>query len=227
MLLTPDVAHELIDLNIGAVIFSIDGHRADLVEDIRLGSDFNVILANLRYLIKLRNESGSKMIINVHCSILERLQPFQNEIHAFWKEFGVDGLSFFPEWTDWDTSTTIRFSENTPPMSSPCWNALLAPVLLTNGLISPCTGHLQGEWGTIWKTDWLQQLRPDGLEAAVRAYRRFRLDARSDYRSNCSKCTGKMSCYVAPDGNLSHCQSYSFTHRHTPGEAGFVRQEQD
>ncbi|MDH4317992.1 MAG: radical SAM protein [Desulfobulbaceae bacterium] len=226
MLLTPDIARELVGLGVGAVIFSVDGHRADLVEDIRLGTNFDTILNNIRNLINLRDEHGSGMVINVHCSILEMLQPFQDEMHDFWKEFGVDGLSFFPEWTDWDTSTTISFSEDKPPMSYPCWNALLAPVLLTNGLVSPCTGHLQGEWGTVWDTDWLQKLRPDGLEAAVRAYRHYRLDAASAYRKNCSKCTGKMSCYVAADGNLTHCQSYSFTHRHTLGEAAFVRQEQ-
>lgn len=226
MLLTTDVAKKLIDLDVGAVAFSIDGHRADLVENIRLGSNFNVILNNLRNLIKLRDESGSKMVINVHCSVLEELQPFQNDIHLFWKNFGVDGLSFFPEWVDWDTTTTINFlDKKTPSAQYPCWNAMLTPILLTNGLISPCTAHLQGEWSTAWKTDWLQPLRPNGLDAAVRAYRHFRLNSKSDYRKNCSKCTGKMTCYVTPEGDLTHCQSYSFSNRHTPGEAGFVKHD--
>ncbi|KJS02864.1 MAG: hypothetical protein VR65_03740 [Desulfobulbaceae bacterium BRH_c16a] len=226
MLVTPKVAQELIDLEVSAVIFSIDGHRADLVENIRLGSNFNITLSNLCHLIKLRDESGSKMVINVHCSILEILQPFQEEIYSFWKRFGVDGLTFFPEWTDWDTSTTINFSDNKPSMSYPCFNALLTPILLTNGLIAPCTAHLQAEWGTVWNTDWLQIIHKDGLESAVRAYRHFRLDARSDYRKNCTKCTGKMACYVTTEGDLTHCQSHSFSHRHTLGEAAFVKQSQ-
>lgn len=226
MLVTPNIAQELVDMGVSSVIFSIDGHRADLVENIRLGSNFNVILSNLRHLIRLRNESGSKMVINVHCSILEILQPFQKEIYSFWKTFGIDGLSFFPEWTDWDTSITISFSEEKPSMSYPCFNALLTPILLTNGYIAPCTAHLQGEWGTAWKTGWLQTIRKDGLETAVRAYRRYRLDAQSDYRKNCSKCTGKMSCYVTNEGDLTHCQSFSFSDRHTQGEAAFVKQSQ-
>lgn len=222
MLITPDVAKTLVELDVAAIIFSIDGHRADLVENIRLGSNLDLILKNMKILMDIRNKTGSKMSIGVHCSLLPTIIPHKQGIVDFWQNFGIDTLGFFLDRVDWHSNVTMKLSEEQPSMGLPCWNSLSTAILTTNGLIAPCPPNQQNEWGPL-PMDWLVPFLPNGLEHAVRHYRKLRLDPKSQFRINCAKCVSKQAHYVAADGENTHINAYNFTGLHTAGEAGFVK----
>ena len=225
MLLTPDIARHLVDLNIGAVVFSIDGHRADLVEGIRIGADFSLIMKNLANLQQARDKAGSSMSIGVLTGWFEELRGLRGEIVDFWKEQGVDTLSFFEEKIDHFTDDRI-FDINTfgngLSFDLPCFKHLVTAPLLTNGMIAPCSHHMPIEWST-YDTSWMFSIENHSYVEILKYYREMRLDPNSSYRKNCARCQSKLYCYMTSDQFNVSVDAYNFTGRRIKGEAAFVK----
>ncbi|MDH5523657.1 MAG: radical SAM protein [Desulfobulbaceae bacterium] len=59
-LLFEDVAAELIDAGLTRLIISIDSHTKDTYESIRVGANFDVVVKNIRTLMKMKREKGLK-----------------------------------------------------------------------------------------------------------------------------------------------------------------------
>ena len=223
MLLTPKICNELVSLGVKATIFSIDGHRADLVEKIRLGVDFQTVLSNLRCLIDVRDSAASPMSIGITSGWFEELRPHRDEIVDYWKEFGVDTFAFFEEKLGLFSDARLRSIENTPlTMSLPCFKTLVTAPLLTNGVIAPCSHHMPISWSK-FDTSWMKSIHDNSIDEIHRYYRHMRLDPQSPYRKNCARCESKFYCYMDHEGKSVSLDAYRFTNRRTAGEAAFVK----
>lgn len=226
MLLTPEMSDELLDLDVGAIIFSIDGHTKEMVEAIRIGIDFDLVRQNLRYLIERRDQRDSGMSIGIHCGLFEEVIPHQDEVLNYWKEFGVDFVAFFKEKTDWHTSVLPSEREGLPASNLPCFNALTSPILLTNGLVAPCPPTFQAEWSSE-PMDWLKSIADESLDDIVRYYRKLRMDPKSPYRKRCAICTGKYGNYTTDSYDNVSVEAVRFTDRRTKCEAAYIRPAED
>lgn len=223
MLITPSIAEELVELDVGAVIFSIDGHRADLVEQIRYGANFELILNNLTQLQKLRDQACSDMSIAVTCGWFQELRPFRDEIVDFWKNRNVDTFSFFEEKLKLFSNDRISILDSPGrDNSAPCFQNLVTNPLLTSGKVAPCTFHFPIEWSKI-DTSWMLSIKDHSFEEICKHYRQMRLDPDSPYRKNCSICDAKAHCYMTHSKENIAVDAYNFTGRRTKGEAGFVK----
>jgi MoaA/NifB/PqqE/SkfB family radical SAM enzyme len=224
MLLTPDISKYLLEWGVAAVIFSIDGHRADLVENIRIGINFKKVIDNLKQLQKIRDQSGSNMVIGVQSGWFEELRPFKEEMITFWRELGVDSLAFFEEKIDLFTDKRILDIKNTHlNFSLPCFKTLVTAPLMTDGKIAPCSHHMPIAWSKL-DTSWMKSVSDGSIDEIHKYYRQMRLDPDSPYRRNCAKCQSKMYCYMKRDQTNLSVDAYRFTNRRTAGEAAFVKE---
>jgi len=223
MLLTSKISKELVALGVKAVIFSIDGHKAELVEKIRLGINFQTVISNLKNLIQARDSATSPMSIGITSGWFEELRPYKDEIVAFWKDFGVDTFSFFEEKLGLFSDKRLRSIEGTPlNLSLPCFKTLVTAPLLTNGIVAPCSHHMPISWSK-YDTSWMKSIRSNSIDEIHRYYRHMRLDPKSPYRKNCAQCESKYYCYMDHNGRSVSLDAYRFTKRVTEGEAAFVK----
>ncbi len=223
MLLTREISRELVALGLKAVIFSIDGHRADLVEDIRLGADFAKVTSNLRDLISERDSAESPMSIGVTAGWFKDLRPYRDEIVEFWRAFGVDTFAFFEEKLGLFSDDRIHQIDNSSlNMGLPCFKTLVTAPLMTNGLIAPCSHHMPIAWSK-YDTSWMKNIQDATIDEIHRYYRHMRLDPKSPYRKNCARCESKFYCYLDKNQQSVSVDAYRFTDRRMEGEAAFVK----
>lgn len=222
MLVDEAVAQELVDLGVRAVIFSIDGHTKEIVERIRIGVDFEAVLGNLRGLMDARDRVNSPMSIGVHCGWFDEVKPYKDDIVKFWSDFGVDTFSFFAEKVDWFKSIPMYKEMPIPARSHACFNGIITPVLMTNGLVAPCTGTYQAEWSNM-SSEWMKHIQEAPLKEIIQYYRRMRVDHKSPYRQRCAMCIGCYSSYVDANSVSAFADGYRFTDRRHEKEASFVK----
>lgn len=222
MLVDDKVARELVELGVGAVLFSIDGHTKEIVESIRLGADYDRILANLRNLMRVRDEAGSGMIIGVQSGWFNEVKTCKDDILSFWKEFGIDTFSFFAEKVDWFKSIPIHKDNVMPINTHACFNSIVTPVLMTNGYVAPCTATYQAAWSSL-PSPWLKHISEAPFDDIIRHYRKMRADPASQYRKCCAMCIGRLSTYVNTDNANAYAEGYRFSERQSNKEAAFVK----
>lgn len=222
MLVDDKVARELVELGVGAVLFSIDGHTKEIVESIRLGADYDRILANLRNLMRVRDEAGSGMIIGVQSGWFDEVKTRKDEILEFWKEFGIDTFSFFAEQVGWFQCIPMHEDKVMPVKTHACFNSLITPVLMTNGYVAPCTGNYQAEWSSL-SSSWMKHISEAPFDEIIRYYRKMRTDPASPYRQRCAMCIGRLSTYVNSEYVSAYAEGYRFSERKSDKEAAFVK----
>ncbi|MBV5328915.1 MAG: radical SAM protein [Chlorobium sp.] len=226
MLLTEDVARKLIELNVEEVIFSVDGHTKAIVEDIRLGCDFDLITKNIKSLMKVRDGSScSDMLVNIHCCLNSETKLLKESIISYWNTFGIDTLVFCAERINWSRDSNARFTSGLDNVfrSFPCWNSLDTIGITTEGKIIPCFIHMQTEWSDR-PMDWLLPVRPNGVKNSIKAYRRMRLDKGSPYyKGSCALCTENQMCYMLQDNQISSTESYRFGDKTSRGDSAIIK----
>lgn len=222
MLVDDRLARELVDLGVGALLFSIDGHTKEIVESIRLGADFDRIVGNLRNLMEVRDKAGSKMIIGVQSGWFDEVKGVKEDILAYWKDFGIDTFSFFAEQVGWFQCVPMHHDKVMPIKTHACFNSLITPVLMTNGYVAPCTGNYQAEWSSL-SSSWMKHIQEMPFDEIIRHYRQMRTDPTSPYRQRCAMCIGRLSTYVTADNVSAYAEGYRFSDRKSEKEAAFVK----
>lgn len=165
MLLDEKTAIKLLKREVRTFCISIDGHRKETVERIRLGCDFERVLRNTTKMIELRNRMGrtkTKILISMCDHKLNN-----HEIPAavdFWLAKGVDKVL---------VNNNLRTGERTwnflPTDRWPCPYLWKEMGIYTNGEVVSCRGDIgstlvAGNAFTtpllsIWHGDYLNNLR--------------------------------------------------------------------
>ncbi len=107
-LTTDDKANKIIDSGIDLISISVDGATKETYEKIRIPAKFEVVIENLKNLVKVRNERKSKT--QIHMAFVCQLPNF-HELPAIIKladEFGVDQLNS-PFVTEYDIKMNEKY----------------------------------------------------------------------------------------------------------------------
>lgn len=185
-LLTPDRAAKLLDAGLEAVEISADAADQRSYERIRKGLKFDILLRNIEFLLKYREQSGARTKILV--SFVENptvVDPDQVEL--FWKK-RVDNV-IRRKYLTYGQISDRGYSKVTylpPDQRVPCPYPFERMVILANGNVTFCNfdvadGFYMGNVNTkriadIWRNDKFE------------AWRRLVLDRRFEDVPLCAKC---------------------------------------
>lgn len=139
ILLSEDISLALIEAGIDKIICSIDGYTKEIYEEIRVGGNFEVILKNIKYLIKLKKKLGSqKPIVRVQMVDTPKNHHQIEGYIEFWKNI-VDEVAI-EDMLDWKAD-----AEDYSPLEdwacAQLWQRL---VVLADGDVLPCCRGIQG-----------------------------------------------------------------------------------
>ena len=129
-LLTEKVCDKLLDCGLERITFSVDG-GPETHERIR-GFSYDRLRANVERLVRMRDERGSPLGIDVNMTLWEENEDEAEMVHDAWKDL-VDRFQFIS-----------RFVE--APRQTPCrelWRG--AMVVHSNGNVVPCCRDVEGD----------------------------------------------------------------------------------
>ena len=114
--LTDKAIRAILKSNVNVIVYSVDDYRKDIYEEIRVGSNFDKILANIKNFKKILEEDFKNKIIETRVSGVY-FRKDQNEIDFanFWKKY-VDTVSYVKMSKRTDTyNNEIQKNENMNP----------------------------------------------------------------------------------------------------------------
>lgn len=95
-LLTEDIARELIRMKASRLLISLDSHKKEVYEGIKVGSDFERVVNNIKMLDRLKKESGvGYPEINFNCLLMRSNVEHVEEYLEFVKNIGGTKVGFF------------------------------------------------------------------------------------------------------------------------------------
>lgn len=95
-LLTEDIARELIRMKAKRLLISLDSHKKEVYEGIKVGSDFELVVKNIQMLDRLKRESGARCPeINFNCLLMRSNIEHVEEYLEFVKNIGGTKVGFF------------------------------------------------------------------------------------------------------------------------------------
>jgi radical SAM protein with 4Fe4S-binding SPASM domain len=181
-LLTPVLSKELIRAGLSEIVFSVDGSFKESYEKIRVGADYETVIANVRDFLQIKNESGS---INPETQVqLVDVYDSNDEAKrfiAYWSKTDVNWINIKLPSTraqrvaDNDMLTRIRarhyghYTDNHLPCSW-LWTSM---IILSDGEVIPCCTDLSGSISMgnvfehtlmeIWNGERARQMREDHI----------------------------------------------------------------
>jgi MoaA/NifB/PqqE/SkfB family radical SAM enzyme len=110
---TPESCRRLIEAGIDAIEFSVDACTTETYEAVRIGLDWETLVANVRAMLALRNQlGGSSRII---CSAVQQKGIDMDAVEAFWVgEIGVDAL-IRRKFLTWGVNTVLDNTRSADP----------------------------------------------------------------------------------------------------------------
>lgn len=98
MVLTPERADRLVNSGVTWFALSIDDYRAPIYNSKRKYADFDCLMRNLDYLIRLRNEKKHSLYIVTHKIVFpeDTVEDLMDYIDFFYLEKGVNKVTFAP-----------------------------------------------------------------------------------------------------------------------------------
>lgn len=190
-LIHPAKAQELIDVGLDKINIDIDGATKDTFEQVRIGLDYEQVVENARYLMKLKRSSGSRKP-EITVTIINMDQT-RDEIEAFKQLWGpIADHVVVQSYTTWTGSVEDRNVGEQEQRSDaggftfPCKHPWEEFVISHDGRVSICcldfdfkvvVGDVNHQSiQSIWNSDPIQQIRERMIEN------------RYDELSLCSKC---------------------------------------
>jgi len=129
-LLTEKVCGKILDCGLERITFSVDG-GPETYRKIR-GFSHAKLRENVECLVRMRDERGSSLGIDINMTIWEENEDESDDVRADWEGL-VDRVQFIPRFAD-------------APRSTPCrelWRG--AMVVQSNGEVVPCCRDVEGE----------------------------------------------------------------------------------
>jgi len=177
---------EMLGIGVNCVYISIDAATAETYRQVRLRSEFDRVVANVRYLLEAREKPGLPMRPEVAVSfVLQDINRHEKQdFLATWLG-RVERVTFYSK-VEFDRSRPIRFFEPANASRVPCqslWNSL---AVLCDGSVVPCCGDLTPLERLGYIQD--QDLRAIATGDRLAALRRAHLDHRFDEIELCRGC---------------------------------------
>lgn len=96
--LTPKRIDSLVDSGVSWFALSIDDHRAEIYNKIRKYGDFNTVISNLKYLLKVRDERAGYIKVVTHKIVFDNntIDTLRDYIKFFYLQLGVNKVTFAP-----------------------------------------------------------------------------------------------------------------------------------
>tara|TARA_B110000027_G_C16107257_1_gene295900 strand:+ start:486 stop:1673 length:1188 start_codon:yes stop_codon:yes gene_type:complete len=114
--LTDKVIRAILKSNVNVIVFSVDDYRKQIYEEVRVGSNFDKILANIKNFKKILKTDFKDKIIETRISgVYFRKDQNETDFANFWKEY-VDTVSYVKMSKRWDTyNNELQKNENMNP----------------------------------------------------------------------------------------------------------------
>lgn len=177
-LLTPDRAKGLIHAGLDEIKISFDGATQEEFERIRPPLKFDTVVENITQLVKLRNETRSKMKIHVACCSTSNKQGTMQMLEKI-----VDGFAFgkIHNWGDGERASRSNHRK-------PCSRLWRTITVLANGDVSLCCLDYDGQH-LLGRIDEKTTLAEIWNNAAYRKVRNCHQNARQDEIALCKDCS--------------------------------------
>lgn len=147
-LLNPNLSKSLVESGLDQFRFSLEGAKKETYENIRIGGDFNTLLANMKALKEIRDKHGRKPNITISSIIMKQTEP---ELDDFYKKFLplVDFIEFRYLVNQAGQVDSVFRSFSSEDMSTyagrcPCKLLWSTVVILWNGDVSCCCVDFDG-----------------------------------------------------------------------------------
>lgn len=124
LLLTTDIAKELLASKIDRIIFSVDGFEADTYEKIRIGSNYEKVKNNILMICSMKKKLQCKTKFQIDCILSDLTKNETQKMKEFWGN-QVDALNFIPldDWGgNFDLPPNFGLEKKAPqgPKRYPC-----------------------------------------------------------------------------------------------------------
>ena len=141
LLLTPALTDRLLRTGVNGIYFSIDAATEETYGEIRIGSNFAVVMQNIEYLLAVRSEGRGSIRPEIGVSFVLQDRN-RHEKKPFLKKWlrTVDRVQFYTL-VEMDRRRPVKFFKPKGPRT-PCkslWNSV---AVLTDGTVVPCCGDL-------------------------------------------------------------------------------------
>lgn len=168
--LTEEMSHNLLEAGIDGIYFSVDSMDADTFNKIRPGSDFHIVINNIKNFMKIKNESGNYKHVQTRVSMTV-MPANQHEVEPFKKYWlPIVGQVGFGEWVE-HSSTAGEIIDYNPDFV--CSQPFQRMFIMYDGVCTPCCvddarGYVVGEMGNssvkeVWHGEAYQKLRESHL----------------------------------------------------------------
>ncbi len=160
-LLTEKICGKILDCGLARITFSVDG-RPETYFKIR-GFSHAKLRENVERLVRMRDERGSPLGIDINMTIWEENEDEAEEVRAAWEGL-VDRVQFIPRFAD-------------APRHTPCrelWRG--AMVVQSNGDVVPCCRDVEGELaiGNVHESSLLDIFNGDPMKRLRELHRKRR-----------------------------------------------------
>lgn len=187
MLLTRDVADELLDSGVDLVVIGIDGFSKEVFEGVRCKASRDVVYQNTEYLLAARRARGSGPDIQVQFIEMDVNQHELEEFKTYW--LGRGAILKIRRQLSWggkfETSLCVP-----PEDRIPCPWAITMMHVFWDGRVPRCPGDMEGEEGV--GNAWDEPL--SDLWGHLGVYRDLHLSRRfDDLPDRCQTCTDWMT----------------------------------
>lgn len=187
MLLTPGLDDAILDSGAHLIVFGVDGFSKASFEKYRVKADRDVVYANVERLLARRDETGSKLAIQVQFIAMDDNAHEVDEYKAYWlARNAVVKVRRQLSWGgQFETGLNISNDERIP-----CPWAVTMMHVFWDGRVPRCPGDTEGEEGP--GNAWHNSLSK--LWATLGSYRELHLERKFDQLpARCRSCTDWMT----------------------------------
>jgi len=133
MILTRELADELIASKVDQMIFSVDGFKKNTFESIRVGAEYAKVLSNIFYYVSRRDHLFPEGRVQVQTIYCEQTKDEIETYKEFWRQFSVDtGVLAMHDWNSLKADSSdisiddsyLDFNQDRYPCSL-AWNMML------------------------------------------------------------------------------------------------------
>lgn len=178
--LTEDLGRRLIEAGLDRIIFSFDGADKESYEEIRIGADYDKVVANIKRFVRIRNDMGRRLpVVRISMVLMKSNEHLLQKFIDLWTPI-VDLVTYSdyvnPQEKFADDEYTVDLDEKEPFCCGQLWQRLF---VWQDGCVTPCCADYdkklklgdvkQGDkLVDLWHSDKLNEWRQLHMEGRYR-----------------------------------------------------------
>jgi sulfatase maturation enzyme AslB (radical SAM superfamily) len=179
--LTAKKSAELLDSGLDILVFSVDSYVKDRYEKIRVNSDFDLVLANIREFTRQKNERKTNLKTRINMLLIDPLDS-PEEAEKFWSEY-VDEFAVGKILPVLDIYNHSEVTDTTP-----CAHLWERVYIWQDGTLNPCEQDYKSTLSKWSVRD--QSIRSIWMDPKYQAYRDAHFSGKKNSLSPCNRCHG-------------------------------------